>query len=81
MVDLDFDGAPEVIVVQSNARLGAKLAIYDATGLRADTPHIGASNRWLAPLGAADLDGDGTMNVAFVDRPAFGKDTADMGIC
>lgn len=69
VVDLDFDGAPEVIVVQSNARLGAKLAIYDATGLRADTPHIGASNRWLAPLGAADLDGDGTMNVAFVDRP------------
>jgi len=42
---LDADGSPEVVVVQSNARLGAKLAIYDETGLVAVTPNIGRSNR------------------------------------
>jgi hypothetical protein len=71
--DMDGDGSPEVIVVQSNRRLGAKLAIYDETGLIADTPIIGRANRWLAPLGAADLDGDGVIEVAYIDRPHLAK--------
>ena len=71
--DMDGDGNPEVIVVQSNRRLGAKLAIYDETGLIADTPFIGRANRWLAPLGAADLDGDGVIEVAYIDRPHLAK--------
>jgi hypothetical protein len=33
LLDVDADGSPEVVVVQSNARLGTKLAIYDETGL------------------------------------------------
>ncbi|MEP3786774.1 VCBS repeat-containing protein [Ascidiaceihabitans sp.] len=73
LADLDGDGAVEVITVQSNARLGAKLAIYNAEGEVAATPNIGTRNRWLAPLGAADLDGDGTQDVAFVDRPHLAK--------
>jgi len=73
LADLDGDGKNEVIVVQSNARLGAKLAIYDETGLVADTPNIGRTNRWLAPLGAADLDRDGVMELAFIDRPHLAK--------
>ena len=70
---LDADGSPEVVVVQSNARLGAKLAIYDETGLVATTPNIGRSNRWLTPLGATDLDGVGLIELAYIDRPHFAK--------
>lgn len=73
LADMDGDGDAEVIVVRSNRRLGAKLAIYDETGLIAGTPYIGRSNRWLAPLGAADLDGDGAVEVAYVDRPHLAK--------
>ena len=73
LVDLNSDGRNEVITVQSNARLGAKLAVYDADGLVAQTPNIGRTNRWLAPLGAADLDQNGTMDVAYIDRPHLAK--------
>ena len=73
LVDLDNDGRPEVIVVESDFRLGAALAVYDETGKIAQTPHIGRTNRWLAPLGAADLDGDGKIELAYIDRPHLAK--------
>ena len=73
LADLDGDGENEVIVVQSNDRLGAKLAVYDAAGLVAQTPNIGQSNRWLAPLGAADLDQNGIVDIAYIDRPHLAK--------
>ncbi len=61
LVDLEGDGAPEVVVVESDASAGARLAVYDADGLVAATPFIGTRFRWLAPVGAADLDGDGRV--------------------
>ena len=74
LVDLDQDGAPEVMVVESDAQKGAQLAIYDANGTKvAATPHIGTRFRWLAPIGAADLDGDGYMEIAYIDRPHLAK--------
>ena len=73
LVDMDGDGAPEVVTVESSQTGGARLAIYDDTGLRAATPHIGQRNRWLAPIGAADLDGDGLVEVAYIDRPHLAK--------
>lgn len=73
LADLDGDGTNEVIVARSHHRLGAQLAIYRWTGsdltLVATTPYIGRSNRWLAIIGAADLDGDGAMEIAYIDRP------------
>lgn len=46
LADLDGDGMPEIIVVQSSTTLGAKLAIYDRHArLIAATPNIGRSNR------------------------------------
>ncbi|MDZ7708922.1 MAG: VCBS repeat-containing protein [Roseovarius sp.] len=69
LADLDGDGAPEVIVVESSLTRGARLAVYGAEGRIAATPHIGTRNRWLAPIGAADLDGDGHVEIAYIDRP------------
>lgn len=73
LVDLDNDGTPEVIVIETLASEGAQLAIYDATGKIASTPHIGRTNRWLAPIGAADLDADGAIEIAYIDRPHLAK--------
>jgi hypothetical protein len=73
LVDLDNDGTPEVIVVETLASQGAQLAVYDASGKIAATPHIGRTNRWLAPMGAADRDGDGTIEIAYIDRPHLAK--------
>src|SRR6056297_3225628 len=73
LADLDGDGAPEVIVVESSLDRGARLAVYGAKGRIAATPHIGQRNRWLAPVGAADLDGDGRIEIAYIDRPHLAK--------
>jgi len=73
LADLDGDGAPEVVVVESSLTLGARLAVWGAQGRRAATPHIGRPHRWLAPAGIADLDGDGRVEIAYVDRPHLAK--------
>jgi len=73
LADLDGDGHPEVIVVESDLSRGARLAVYDENGVRAATPFIGRPHRWLAPVGAADLDGDGFVEIAYVDRPHLAK--------
>ena len=73
LIDLDGDGAREVIVVESSLTQGARLAVWDADGRVAATPHIGQANRWLAPVGAADLDGDGRVEIAWVDRPHLAR--------
>lgn len=73
LADVDGDGSPEVIVVETLASAGAQLAVYDETGKIAATPHIGQTNRWLAPIGVADLDGDGAVEIAYIDRPHLAK--------
>lgn len=73
LLDVTGDGAPEVVVVETDIALGAALAIYSAMGKIAETPHIGRTHRWLAPIGAADLDGDGAVELAYIDRPHLAK--------
>ena len=74
LVDLDLDGRSDaVLVVETDMARGAAMALYGADGKLAETPHIGRSNRWLAPVGAADLDGDGRVELAYVDRPHLAK--------
>lgn len=73
VADLDADGHAEVIVVESSQSAGARLAVYGPEGRITATPFIGTRFRWLAPVGAADLDGDGRVEIAFVDRPHLAK--------
>lgn len=73
LVDVDLDGKPEVVVVETHADLGAQLAVYDETGKIAWTPYIGRTHRWLSPVGAADFDGDGFVELAYIDRPHLAK--------
>ncbi|MEX0340075.1 MAG: FG-GAP repeat domain-containing protein [Arenibacterium sp.] len=75
--DVDGDGHDDLIAVRSHFQKGAQLVVYTAREARltplAMTPYIGTRNRWLAPAGAADFDGDGNVEVAFVDRPHLAK--------
>lgn len=73
MVDVDGDGKREAVVVESHKSQGARLSIYNGGGLIAATPYIGQGNRWLAPVAVADLDGDGLIELAYIDRPHLAK--------
>lgn len=73
LADVDRDGAPEMVVVETDLSLGARLAIYDEAGFVAATPFIGQTHRWLAPIGVADLDGDGLVELAYIDRPHLAR--------
>jgi len=71
--DLNNDGAPEMVVIETDMARGAALAVYGSEGKIAQTPYIGRTHRWLAPIGAADLDGDGAIEIAYIDRPHLAK--------
>ena len=73
IADLDGDAVPEIIVVETDIAQGASLAVYNAYGLVARTPFLGQTHRWLAPVGAADLDGDGRVETAYVETPHLGR--------
>jgi len=70
LIDLNADGyADAVVVVESDLALGSRLAIWSPSGFVAGTPFIGEPRRWLAVAGIADLDGDGSVEFAYVERP------------
>ena len=62
-----------MLTILAHRDLGAAPVLY---GLRdgavveiARGPFIGRANRWLNPIGAADLDGDGVMEIAVIETP------------
>ena len=80
LADIDGDGRNEIITIRSHNQKGAQIAVYGITketpnklSLVASTPYIGQSSRWLAPVGIADFDNNGTMDIAYIDRPHLAK--------
>ncbi|MEM6307146.1 MAG: VCBS repeat-containing protein [Pseudomonadota bacterium] len=71
--DVDGDGRNDVVVVETSLTQGASIAVYSvrhgAVVKIAQTPFVGQKNRWYAPVGIGDFNGDGHPDVAFVDRP------------
>ncbi len=76
LVDLDADGKDEIAVVLSYLGRGSALTVLSADEigmtLFAESPPIGATNRWLNPIGSGDFDGDGEIKIAAVVTPHIG---------
>jgi hypothetical protein len=76
LADLGGDGRREILVAKSSPDRGAAVAAFSWDGSRivpfAEAPAIGRPNRWTNLLGAADLDGDGVVEVLTVHTPHIG---------
>ncbi len=80
IADVDGDGADEIIVVHSYRDKGAALAIYALRGTGeseriarlAESAPIGRPHRWLNPAVIGDFDGDGKVEIAWVETPHIG---------
>jgi hypothetical protein len=76
VADLDGDGRDEILVVRSYLEDGAALAVYGVRDSElvqlAQTDPIGRAYRWLNPAGIGDFDGDGGLEIAYVETPHIG---------
>jgi hypothetical protein len=79
--DMDGDGLEEIMLIEADSERGAALVSY---GLRASgdgkmqlqelarSSFLGLPFRWLNPVGVADFDGDGKLDIASVTTPHIG---------
>lgn len=80
LVDMDQDGRDEILLIEADVLRGAALVVLgvdlspDGPRLveRARSPFVGSSFRWLNPVGMADFDGDGHLDLASVTTPHIG---------
>ncbi len=75
----DYQGRAALMTVTSYLDAGAALTLVDpgapggaAPRVLAEAPAIGTPNRWLNPVGAADVDGDGRVEFLAVITPHIG---------
>ncbi len=63
-------------MVRSTLNAGAALALYGVRDgelvERAETEPIGRPYRWLNPAGVGDFDGDGALEIAYIETPHIG---------
>jgi len=76
LADVDGDGQPEALITRSSlGQGGAVLALGRRAGrwetLAAARP-LGRPQRWVHVVGAADLDGDGAVEVVWLRTPHLG---------
>jgi hypothetical protein len=79
LADLDGDGRDEIVLVESDLRLGSSVVVYGVRpGAGAKQPVLaelargaptGTPQNWLNPAGIADFDGDGRPDIAAVLTP------------
>lgn len=80
IVDLDRDGSEEIVLVEADVLRGASLVVLgidhtaDGPALveRARSAFAGTPFRWLNPVGVADFDADGQLDLALVLTPHIG---------
>ncbi len=76
LVDLDGDGAIEIVTIRSSVSKGASVTIYGlvngALVQRATNGFIGRSNRWLNIAGIASFAGGQEQQIAYVETPHIG---------
>lgn len=76
LADINGDGRDEIIAVRSYLDSGAAVTLIgERSGqleIIAEAPSIGLPHRWLNPVGAADFDGDGKIEIAVVITPHIG---------
>lgn len=73
LVDLDGDGRDEIVAIRTHERVGASVAVLGIRGneleIIAESTPLGTPFRWINPVGFADFDRDGRMDIAVVSTP------------
>jgi FG-GAP-like repeat len=83
LVDLDGDGRDEIILIESDVLKGSATVVYGLQAgktskklptlvERARSAQTGSTFRWLNPVGVADFDNDGKLDIASVITPHVG---------
>lgn len=73
LVDVDGDGIDEVLVTESNAEVGAALAVWSLDGeVLARSVAIGQGNRWRNQLAVAPIGPGGEIEIIDVRTPHLG---------
>ncbi|MEX1215743.1 hypothetical protein [Saccharospirillum sp.] len=76
MVTLTDQGPVRLLVIVSSVHQGARLVLFaleeNQLVMLAQSAPIGTPNRWLNPVGVADLDDDGEAEIAAVITPHIG---------